>query len=180
MSPLLRIALGLIVVVLRGDLDGWDLYPDPLGWLLILWGVWGLGERLPVGGLRGVALVAGLVSIPLTVPSVRADLSEPLLWAASLPQLVFCLLLCTLLRAAGREHDDPVVARRFGVLRWVFLLMTVLPVVAIGGGIDVLREPTDAVALIANAVLVFYLLVVHRRPWLGGPGPRTPRARTTS
>lgn len=75
----------------------YDGLPNPVGWLLILWGVTGLPAAFP----RHRALVLGavlslLVSVPLWLPTVQERfLASPEFgWAASLPQGVTLVLLC--------------------------------------------------------------------------------------
>lgn len=57
MKPLSSVAMGLVIVVLVARFGGYDALPDPLGWLLVLWGV----RRLPDPALllRLAALAAG-------------------------------------------------------------------------------------------------------------------------
>jgi hypothetical protein len=43
--------------------------------------------------------------------------------------------------------------------------------VAYGGGVDGLVNPTLIGIGLVNAAFVYYLFRVHRREWLGGPGP---------
>ena len=53
--------MGLVVVVLD-TLGGHDLLPDPLGWLLVLWGLTAFPESERRAPLLA-AVVAGLVSL---------------------------------------------------------------------------------------------------------------------
>ena len=62
-------------------------------------------------------------------------------------------------------------AGRFGVLAWGLAALLVLPVVAYGGGVDALVTPTLLLIGIVNLAVIYYLFRVHRRTWLGGPGP---------
>ena len=73
MTPLQRIAMGLVIVVLDTQTP-WDLLPDVLGWLLVLAGV----TVLPVpdrGTLRTSAVVAALVSVVVYPPQVHEPLA---------------------------------------------------------------------------------------------------------
>src|SRR6478735_2782626 len=111
MTPLQRIAMGLVVVVVD-TLGGYDLLPDVLGWALVLWGVAGLpGDR---SALRYAAVVAALTSVLLYPPAVHEPLSSAdpsLQWAASLPDLVFALLLARSLQRLAQPHDRRLAGR---------------------------------------------------------------------
>ncbi len=154
MSPLQKIAMGLVIVVGRAlfppnpspDWQVYDALPDPIGWLLVISGVRALGAHLDVDVVR---------------------------WFASLPQLAFCLVLALMVGRAGadREPPDDYVAKRFGLLVWGFALLAVLPVVALGGEVTRLENPTQLASVLVNLALIYLLFRVHRREWLGGPGP---------
>ena len=64
---------------------------------------------------------------------------------------------------------------------WAFALLVVLPPVAIGGDVQVLDDVTVGAAFVVNLAFIYYLFRVHRRTWLGGPGPLLvhPKPRTT-
>ena len=156
---------------------GWQKYdalPDPLGWLLVLYGVSALVRADQVfDTTRWLALVAAAVSVPMWFPQVNHQLDASGGWFASLPQLGFCLVLAREigLLAIRQEPADAFVAKRFGLLVWGFALAAVLPVLAIGGGLEQLETPTAAVATLVTVAFIYYLFRVHRREWLGGPGP---------
>ena len=54
---------------------------------------------------------------------------------------------------------------------WAFALLVVLPPVAIGGDVAALDDVTVVAAFVVNVAFIYYLFRVHRREWLGGPGP---------
>jgi hypothetical protein len=189
MSPLQRIAMGLVIVLVPAYFPhdphpAWAYYdalPDPVGWLLVLSGVRALRGHLDVDVLSWLAAVAFAVSVPLWFPQVnhllvpeynpRIDVSFQ--WFLSLPQTVFSLALA---RTIGRSAElqvprDRFVAGRYGVLTWAFAALLVLPAIAYGGGVDALVNPTLIGIGLVNVVFVYYLFRVHRREWLGGPGP---------
>ena len=156
---------------------GWEKYdalPDPLGWLLVLYGVFALVRADKVfDSTRWLALVAAVVSVPMWFPQVNHRLDASGGWFASLPQIAFCLFLAREigLTAARQAPPDDYVAKRFGLLVWGFLLLGVLPVLALGAGLEQLRNPTELVAWLVNVAFIYVLFRVHRREWLGGPGP---------
>jgi hypothetical protein len=189
MSPLQRIAMGLVIVFVPANFPHdphpvwafYDALPDPLGWLLVLSGVHALRGRLDIDVLAWLGWVSFAISVPLwfpqvnhlLVPEYNDGIDVSLQWFLSLPQTVFSLLLA---RSIGRaaevqEPRDPFVAGRFGVLTWAFAALAVLPAIAYGGGVDALVDPTLVGIGVVNVVFIYYLFRVHRRTWLGGPGP---------
>ena len=182
MSPLQRIAMGMVIVVGTATFPphpspSWERYdalPDPLGWALVLWGVFALVRVDDAfGSTRWLAALAGAISVPMWFPQLHHRLDASGEWFVSLPQLAFCLVLARLIGVAAttQEPRDMFVAQRFGVLVWGFGLAVVLPVLAIGGGVKALENPTLVISTLVNVAFVYYLFRVHRREWLGGPGP---------
>jgi hypothetical protein len=94
-KPLQAVGMGLVIVLLTAPVHGFDLLPDPLGWLLALAGlrVLAVPQR---GTLLGLAWLAFAVSCVLWVPSVPTeldDVDQSLTWAANLPQLATTIVL---------------------------------------------------------------------------------------
>jgi len=182
MSPLQKIAMGMVFVAgyapfpahPHPDWRSFDGLADPVGWLLVILGMQGLC-RASTGfdGARWAAWVAGAVSVPLWFPQVGHQLSDSGSWALSMPQTLFCLLLAKGIAdgAVVEEPGDPYLPRRFGPLTWAFAILVVLPPIAIGGDVQALDDVTVLAALAVNVVFIYYLFRVHRRTWLGGPGP---------
>lgn len=188
--------MGLVIVLLPANFPHdphpvWEVYdalPDPVGWVLVLTGVHGLSRHLDVDVVRWFGWVALAVSVPLWFPQLNHLLAPEynhsievsFQWFLSLPQTAFSLALA---RTIGREAElqrprDRFVAGRYGVLTWAFAALIVLPVIAYGGGVDSLVDPTLVGIGLVNVVFVYYLFRVHRREWLGGPGPLEIRPRT--
>lgn len=160
MTPVQKVAMGLVLVVVDAWFAGFDAVPDLLGWVLVLLGLHGLRTALPSPvTLTALAALAGVVSLALLSPSLLADTPESTLWLVSLPQTLFCLVLAGAM-AALLGPPRPDLARRFGVLRWVFVLVAVLPVLMYGGGVDGLLVPTAVVAVAASVYLVYLLFRV--------------------
>lgn len=195
MSPLQRVAMGLVIVFVPANFEIghhiYDALPDPLGWLLVLSGMSALRRHLDVDLAYWLAWVALAVSIPLWFPQLTEHLPDipehlrtaserdqatraaSIAWALALPQSAMALLL---VRAIGQEAvaqmpRDTFVAGRFGVLLWGLAAAIVLPPVAYGGDVENLITPTLVGVGLVNAMLIYYLFRVHRREWLGGPGP---------
>lgn len=195
MSPLQKIAMGLVIIFIPADFrvagHVYDALPDPVGWVFVLSGLTALRRSIDVDVAYWFAWVALLISIPLWVPQLadqlpsipghlktHAELSEAtkaasIAWALSLPQSVMSLLLARRIGETGvvQEPRDVFVAGRFGVLTWGLGAIIVLPPIAYGGDVGNLIGPTLLGIGLVNVVLIYYLFRVHRRAWLGGPGP---------
>jgi len=194
-SPLQKIAMGLVIVFVPANFEiadhVYDALPDPLGWLLVLSGMSALRNHLDVDAAYWLTWIALAVSIPLWFPQLTEQLPDipehlrtaaqldqatkaaSIAWALALPQSVMALIL---VRAIGRaaidqQPRDTFVAGRFGVLLWGVAATIVLPPVAYGGDVENLITPTLISVGLVNLVLIYYLFRVHRRTWLGGPGP---------
>src|SRR6476646_6024758 len=111
--------MGLVVVFVRADFGGWDALADPVGWGLVIGALWRLRTRLSNADtllwLASLALVVSLVTYP---PAVADRLSASGSWGVSLPQTVFCLVLCGSLAALARPAGDSMAGRA----RWLDLL----------------------------------------------------------
>lgn len=183
MTPLQKIAVGLVVVFGSAMFPGhpdphwqtWDALPDPIGWALVVAGLLVL-RRLDrsFGASLALAVVAGLVSVPLWFPQLRHHLDASGSWAASLPQATCCVLMCREIARIGavQQPPDRYLAQRFGLLGWAFVVVIGLPAVVLGARVEALRGATLAFSMLASIALVWHLFAAHRRPALGGPGPK--------
>ena len=166
--------MGLVIVFLSARFAGYDALADPVGWGLVVAGLLPLRRTAPLGGTAlTLAVLAGLVAVPLVLPALDDRLPPSGQWGVSLPQTAFCVVLCSSLRAlAGRAGAKE--AGRFGLLRWVFVGVALGPVLVYGGGVDALAAPVAVVAVVANVALVYYTFAVSRRSW-----SRTPETAPT-
>ncbi|MGZ4442363.1 MAG: hypothetical protein ACXVXC_04325 [Nocardioidaceae bacterium] len=174
MTPLQKIAMGIVIVALNATVNGYDLLPDPLGWLLAMSGVLALRARIPAGDtLTGVGGLAGLVSVVVYPPQVLQQFPSSVDWLFSVPEVVFLILLCGGLGALAAEAGDAT-APRFRALRWVFVALLALPVLVYGGRIAVLLPPAALLAVGSVVYVVFLLFQVSRRGWAlaAAPSPR--------
>jgi hypothetical protein len=182
MSPLQKIAMGMVIVIGFAYFPphpspAWryfDALPDPIGWVLVLFGTFALARADGTfASSRWLAGFAGVVSLPMWFPQVAHQLDASGEWFASLPQIAFCLFLAREIgiEAARQSPPDVFVAKRFGLLFWGFAAVGVLPVIAIGGGLTQLEDPTRFLSWLVSLAFIYTLFRVHRREWLGGPGP---------
>ena len=164
MTGLHKIAMGLVIVVVDAYFGELDAVPDVLGWILVLFGLVDLRGRVTsLGTLVGLATAAAAVSVVLLWPDLLASASESTLWALSLPQIAFSILLC----ASAAELCVPQEAgsaRQFGWLRWVFIVLAFAPAVLYGAGVDVLEVPIAVTTVAANVALIYLLFRLAGRP----------------
>jgi hypothetical protein len=175
MTPLGRIALGLLVVLLDLRLEGFDALPDVLGWVLV---VVGLGELLPVcvrlAPARSAAVVAGGLSLAdLVHPTRTTTTGDPafpntttavvppeglqglLSLGAMVAGLVVVVLLSLRLRdlaaAAGdgrRERSFGRFAVYHGVVGGLAVLVALASVVMSSSGTTDVQGPAAAVLVV--------------------------------
>jgi hypothetical protein len=181
-SPLQKIGMGLLIVFLTAAFPAhpsptwqhYDALPDPVGWAFVYAGTVALTRDAPAfGATRWLAAVAGVVSVPVWFPQLTHRLDASGQWFTSLPQIVFCLWLAREvgIQGARQQPRDVYAAKRFGLLVYGFAVVAVLPVLTFGGGMDQLVSTTVLVSTVVDLALVYFLFRVHRREWLGGPGP---------
>lgn len=162
--------MGLVIVLVSARFAGIDALPDPVGWGLVVAGLLPLRRRIPLGGWAlALAVVAGVIAVPLVAPALEDRLTASGQWGLSLPQTLFCVVLstslCTVADRAGHRE-----AVRFGLLRWAFVAVALGPVLVYGGGVAALITPVAVLAVLANLALVYYLFKVSRRGY-GEPVP---------
>ena len=165
MKPLQSIAMGLVIVVLVARIGAYDALPDPVGWLLVIWGVRRIADRSTLLALAlGALLVAGVVWFPATQDLL--DRSDPSLrWAINLPQVLFCVLLCRQLAdLAGNAGDR----RARAWLRTTMLFnvaLAVAPVLVFAASADDVMTTVYAAAAGAVLLLIVLLFAHAGRAW---------------
>jgi hypothetical protein len=166
-KPLQAVAMGLVIVLLTASVSGYDLLADPLGWLLVLVGL----STLPVpqrGVLQGLAMLSLVVSAVVWFPGARDALNVrdlALAWAAGLPELITLVVLTHALAQTAVLTADRSATAWLRTARTLLLVVTVLPAIVLGGGIDSLDT---ALGLIGSAVLLLVIVLFFRyadRPW---------------
>lgn len=179
MKPLPWIAMGILIVALSAQVNGFDLLADPVGWVLVLYGVDRHGRHPWRGAVVWLTVLAIVVSCFLWFPGFAdalADRDMSLVWAASLPEIALIATLCAgFARLAGEAGD----LRARSWLRTATTLAVVaalapLPVLAAG------REIDDVLPLgLLTIVLVVVLLFRYSsRPWALVPVDQTSAAGT--
>jgi len=172
MVPLHPVALGLVIIALVVDGRGWDLLPDPLGWLLVLVGTRALPTTLRHrGALLTSAALALVVSAVVWPPAVAQQVSatdDSVAWALSLPQLAYLALLADAARYAARQAGASGQAAWFAVAGLLAVAAAVLPVLVLGAEVDALAGTAVLAATLALLLTTVLALVTARAPWLGG------------
>lgn len=170
MTPLQKVAMGFVVILLDPAFSGWDALPDFAGWVLALAGVRQLKPALGAryATLFYVGVIALVISVATFVPTVPVALSAALGWFVSLPQLVFMCLLCAALAdlALVSQPGDRITAKRFRRLLWAVIVVGALPVLVFGGGIEALAPVAAAVAVGVLVYFVYALFKVSRRDYV--------------
>jgi hypothetical protein len=167
-KPLLVVALGLLVVQLRAELNGVDALPDPLGWLIIAFASRELPGDVPRrGAIIGSAVLAAVVSVglwPTAWNDEVRDLDESLLWAITLPGLAWSILFCLAIGyLAARVELVSSLLWRYLVI--AFAVTAILPVIVFGGEADWLQSTYATISALAQLSL-FVLCLLHAwRPW---------------
>lgn len=153
MTPLQKVAMGLVITLVDAMVAGYDAVPDVLGWVLVVMGLVELRPRISTRTLLPLALVSGVASVATIRPSLLDDLHESTGWLLSLPQLAFSFALCGAVAALAEER----LGRRFRALRWVFVVAAAGPVLLYGGGVDALLVPLSVLTVAANVYFVYLL-----------------------
>ncbi|HEU5036138.1 MAG TPA: hypothetical protein VFT70_03980 [Nocardioides sp.] len=173
MKPLQSVAMGLVIIAISARSRGYDLLPDPVGWLLVLQGLGQVPDALPHRpALRSLGLLALLMSIVLWFPDLADGLEnadESLLWAANLPQLAFVALLCRALS----DLADGAAAGWLKTAATLTVVAALLPVVVLGAGTSALL---GVMVVGSAAVLVLVIVLLFRyaaRPWAAEPLDQT-------
>jgi hypothetical protein len=169
MTPLQQIAMGLVIVGLDTS-SAYDWYPDVLGWVLVLMGV----SRFNAAArstLTYAALLGAATSGVLWFPQVRKpffDVDLSLVWAAFLPDLIFCFLLCRVLEQLARP-TDPKGAVHFGSLKVLFVLLAIAPVIAVSAEQEPWLAYVDLGKVIALVWLIWMLFSRNSREYAKPP-----------
>jgi len=170
--------MGLLLVVLNAPVgaSGLDLFPDPVGWLLVLLGVRTLPDGVPLRGvLFATSVLTGMVSAVLWVPATAAVLDgiDPALqWGLELPRVGFLVALSLALSRAADTAGDAR-ARGWWRLTLVAAVLTGLfPVLVYGAGVRSLAEVAGGVAVATLLTCLALCLAHSARAWTHGGSDR--------
>lgn len=162
MTPMGRVTLGLVVVLVDIRIGSFDLLVEPVGWTLVLAGLVPLVARHT--GLMAAAVAAGAGLVLSFFQVLAAPTPGPAL-VQSVAETVVVFSVCTALMALlAREPDR----RAAGTIRWleVGLLAVAATFYVLGP-----EETTDAgpwavpvvlLVLAAIAVVVWFLVLLMR------------------
>ena len=161
--------MGYVFIALYAKLNGFDLYADPVGWVLVLVGV----HRLPIAKaarnrVLGLAVLALVVSVPLAVPSVTEwlDDAEPALaWAINLPEFGFSIALAHVLAVAALAAQDKSASSWLRILVTFGVLVAIAPVVIFGGGVSELAAAAGVAVQLFFLMIIWQLFLYSGRPW---------------
>lgn len=183
MKPLQWIAMGLLIIVLYARFGGYDVYVDPLGWLLVLLGTRELRDDLPRRSVVvRLAVLAAVVSVPLWLPVVTdlLDAADPALaWAANLPRFAYVALLCHTLAITAAEAGDRRAAGWLRIVRLGVMVVALLPVLVFGAGLRDLGPTSALAAQVVSLVVIWLLFTYSGRPWAGAAISETSARRPT-
>jgi hypothetical protein len=172
LRPLGLVGIGFLVVALHDPVHSYDLFADPVGWLLVLLGLRRIAQtvRLPLALVLGyLGVIALLCSVATWWPATQRSLdhADPsVVWAIGLGELLFQTVLCHALAGGAREAAEPNPALWFRACELVLIVCTAAPVLVFGAGIDALRGVV-AVAALVRLVVPILCLVYSGRAWAG-------------
>jgi hypothetical protein len=155
-----------VVVALTARLHGYDALPDAAGWVLVLLGVRRLGLSTALVVLAAAALLVSLVVWWPTVQDALGELHPSLWWAATLPQLAACGLLCRELAARASVAGDGRAAAWLRTGTVLVVLAAAAPVVAFS--VDASDDALAAVYAAAAGVVLLLIVLLFSyaaRPW---------------
>jgi uncharacterized membrane protein len=176
-KPLQAIALGLVLLALGptdADPGTFDPLPDPLGWVLVLIGLYGLRGSLDERKLLVLRLLGGLalcLSIALVVPDVaRWFAGDPSLgWSADIPRFAFFALLCHELSQAALRAKHTAGTSTFSICALVLVFVLAAPPLAFGAGWEEVGTAGEVAAQVVQIALVVLCFVFAGRRWAGAP-----------
>lgn len=160
--------MGLVIVAVQARNHGYDLLADPLGWILVLYGLRQLPRSLPwwdsVTFLGRLALVVSVVVWFPTVVDTLSDTDDSLLWAANLPQVAFATTLCLSLARAATEAADRQAASWLKTAATLSVAAGLFPIVVYSVEPDLL-VPLLLLAAVSLVMVIVLLFRYHARPW---------------
>ena len=168
MKPLQSVAMGLVIVVLVARFAGYDALADPVGWILVIWGVRRMAGHATVLALAvGALLVACVVWFPAS-QDLLEDSDPSLRWAVNLPQVLFCVLLCRQLSELAGAASDQRARAWLGTTMVLNGVLAVAPVLVFAADADALMASVYAAAGVVVLLQIVLLFIYANRPWAPG------------
>lgn len=184
LQPLHLVAIGVLLLALEAPTaGGWDLLPDPLGWVVIGVGASRLAPTPLLRPLLALIALAGVVDAALWVPAVLEAVAageEALRWTANLPQLGAILLLCQDLAGRARVVGDQAALTWWRLAAGAYGVLILLPVLVFGGDVEALGPVADTLIALVPLLLVALLLTFATRGWAAGFDEARPSGRADS
>lgn len=174
MKPLYAIAIGGLMIVLQTKDLRYDLYANPLGWVLILMAVRSLVDEPPYrfnSALFGTGLLALALDSVFWFPGPRAwleDAEDALAWAVGVPTFVCFGLICHRLSMAALARGERLPA---GCFQWTGVAMALAaigPVLVYGAGWTELDSTVGTIVILAQLALIVLTFVFAPRAWAAG------------
>ena len=166
MTPPTRILWGLVLIVFDFRIDGLDLVPDLLGWLVIVWGIVPLRDR---SGWFDLAMVGAALGALLSIPQLVSAPGPELTMVESLAMTALVFGTCS---GIATLVDEASVVRTATVIRWLDLGLTAVLVLATGleRTVSVWTVswvlPVGLLALVVFIWFAVFLFTLRRHPAL--------------
>lgn len=165
LKPLSTVAWAQLLVFFDFRIDGLDIIPDPLGWVIAAVAL-GTLSRLHVG--FQVAAVAGWVAVlPSVIEMLDADQSL-ITTIVALATTVFVFATCTAIMATA-----PQLAGQANAIRWIDLglMFAVVPLTFADEDDSDLAPLVVIAVIVALAVFVWFLVLLFRAARADEPRP---------
>lgn len=158
MTPPARVAWGLLLVFIDLRFNGFDVIPDMLGWVLIVWGAAALRGR---SGWFELAGAGGIVGTVLSVPLLLAEPGPALMVVEALAQTAVVFGTCSGVRAVTGEAS---VTRTADGIRWLDLGLLVVLLLAwsVTGPVPVETVWAIPLAVVSFGVVIWFLVFLFR------------------
>lgn len=179
MRPLGLIAYGFLFVAVKVTFGRYDVLADPIGWLLVLFGLRRMARAVDLPATMALAylgILSLLCSGPLWWPSTASalDRGDPsVLWSVGLGELLFTAVLCHGLATLAQGAKDGRAVLWFRSCEAGLLIGAVAPVLYFGAGLDWLKGVGNLGQILQLVVLVL-CFVYSGKEWTGAAPRPTP------
>lgn len=151
-----KILFGLILVVFDINLEGFDLLPNFIGFIIILFGLKSLSVKYPAfKKCKPIAIILLLLSI-LTIFMAYID-GTPIYLVSTFFMIIFYFLLAKAIKSI-KNIDKKIVANLFRALVFLTILNIISYGMSIYMGVLVLIEPISMAALLIVNIYILYII----------------------